>query len=91
MDCAQRSEVCPLWAAANQRIKALRAMFSWANEAEETTVNPTLGVKKLKYASSGHHTWTVDEIEQFNLRHAERYTKAVNRQKTADTAMAKLR
>src|SRR4051794_26304932 len=56
-------------AAANQRIKALRAMFSWANEAEETTVNPTLGVKKLKYASSGHHTWTVDEIDQFNLRH----------------------
>ena len=56
-------------AAANQRIKALRAMFAWANEAEETTVNPTLGVKKLKYASSGHHTWTVDEIEQFNQRH----------------------
>jgi integrase/recombinase XerD len=57
-------------AAANQRIKALRAMFSWANEAEETTVNPTLGVKKLRYASSGHHTWTVEEIEQFNRRHA---------------------
>ena len=56
-------------AAANQRVKALRAMFSWANEAEETTVNPTLGVKMLKYASSGHHTWTLDKIEQFNERH----------------------
>ncbi len=56
-------------AAANQRVKALRAMFSWANEAEETTVNPTVGVKKLKYASKGHHTWTVEEIEQFNERH----------------------
>jgi integrase/recombinase XerD len=56
-------------AAANQRVKALRAMFSWANEAEETTVNPTLGVKKLKYVSNGHHTWTADEIEQFNNRH----------------------
>src|SRR5260370_27319195 len=56
-------------AAANQRVKALRAMFSWANEAEETTVNPTIGVKKLKYVSAGHHTWTTDEIEQFNERH----------------------
>jgi integrase/recombinase XerD len=56
-------------AAANQRVKALRAMFVWANEAEETSVNPTLGVKKLKYASAGHHTWTADEIEQFNERH----------------------
>jgi integrase/recombinase XerD len=45
-------------AAANQRVKALRAMFSWANEAEETTVNPTIGVKKLKYVSAGHHTWS---------------------------------
>lgn len=56
-------------AAANQRVKALRAMFSWANEADETTVNPTIGVKKLRYASAGHHTWTTDEIEQFYERH----------------------
>jgi integrase len=56
-------------AAANQRVKALRALFSWANEAEETTINPTLGVKKLKYASTGHHTWAIEEIEQFNRRH----------------------
>jgi integrase/recombinase XerD len=56
-------------AAANQRVKALRAMFSWANEAEETTVNPTIGVKKLKYVSAGHHTWSAEEIEQFNERH----------------------
>jgi integrase/recombinase XerD len=56
-------------AAANQLIKALRALFSWANEAEETTVNPMLGVKKLKYVSAGHHTWTAEEIAQFNERH----------------------
>jgi integrase/recombinase XerD len=47
----------------------LRAMFSWANEAEQTSVNPTIGVKKLKYVSAGHHTWTAEEIEQFNQRH----------------------
>ncbi|WP_338828346.1 tyrosine-type recombinase/integrase [Bradyrhizobium sp. 27S5] len=56
-------------AAANQLLKALRALFSWANEAEETTVNPTIGVKKLKYKSDGHHTWTNEEIQQFYERH----------------------
>jgi integrase/recombinase XerD len=56
-------------AAANQRVKALRALFSWGNEAEETTVNPTIGVKKIKYLSDGHHTWTPAEIEQFYERH----------------------
>lgn len=56
-------------AAANQRVKALRALFSWANEAEETTVNPTIGIKKLKYKSDGHHTWTDEEIKQYYCRH----------------------
>jgi integrase len=56
-------------AAANQLVKALRALFSWANEAEETTINPTIGVKKLKYRSDGHHTWTDGEIGQFYKRH----------------------
>lgn len=56
-------------AAANQLLKALRALFSWANEAEETTVDPTIGVKKISYRSDGHHTWTVEEIEQYYHRH----------------------
>ncbi|TFV75928.1 integrase [Bradyrhizobium frederickii] len=56
-------------AAANQRLKALRALFTWANEAEETSVNPTIGVRKLKYQSDGHHTWTDDEIQRFHERH----------------------
>jgi len=56
-------------AAANQVVKALRAVFSWANEAEETTVNPTIGIKKLKYRSDGHHTWTDEEIQQYYERH----------------------
>lgn len=56
-------------AAANQLVKALRALFSWANEAEETTVNPAIGVKKLKRRSDGHHTWTDEEIRRFYKRH----------------------
>src|SRR5258707_13741958 len=34
-------------AAANQWLKALRAIFSWANEAEETTVHRRSGLKSL--------------------------------------------
>ena len=64
-----RDELLVTPAAANQRLKALRALFNWANEAEETTVNPTLGVKRIKYASEGHHTWTDEEIGQYQKRH----------------------
>jgi integrase/recombinase XerD len=56
-------------AAANQLLKALRPLFSWANEAEETTVNPTIDVKKIKYQSDGHHTWTEEEIGRYYDRH----------------------
>ena len=54
---------------ANQRLKALKALFVWATEEDEAPHNPTLGVKKIKYATNGHHTWTVDEIEQYKARH----------------------
>lgn len=64
-----RDELLSTPAAANQRLKALRALFNWANEADETTVNPTLGVKRIKYASDGHHTWTDMEIAQYQERH----------------------
>jgi integrase/recombinase XerD len=56
-------------AAANMRMKAMRAMFSWANEEEEFHGNPTLGVKNIKYVEKGHHSWTVDEVEQYRKRH----------------------
>ncbi|GEC16429.1 integrase [Nitrobacter winogradskyi] len=65
-----RDELRSTPAAANQRLKALRALFNWANEADETTVNPTLGVKRIPYATDGHHTWTDAEIAQYQARHA---------------------
>jgi integrase len=57
--------------AANQRLKALKALFGWACEERPdlTSQNPTLGVRKIKYASSGHHSWTPDEIAHFRVRH----------------------
>ena len=54
---------------ANQRMKALRAMFAWANEEEVFPRNPTLGVKNIEESTEGHHTWTDEEIEQYCTRH----------------------
>jgi hypothetical protein len=55
--------------AANQRLKALKALFAWAceDEPELAPQNPTLGVKKIKYATKGHHSWNTDEVEELRL------------------------
>ena len=57
--------------AANQRLKALKALFAWACEdvPDLAPHDPTLGVKKIKYATKGHHSWNADEVEQFRARH----------------------
>lgn len=57
-------------AAANQRLKAMRAMFRWAMEEEEVESDPTAGVRNIKYAKRGHHSWTAEEIDQYRERHA---------------------
>jgi hypothetical protein len=57
--------------AANQRLKALKALFAWACEEkpEIAPQNPTWGVRKIKYATDGHHSWTAEEVEQYRARH----------------------
>ena len=55
--------------AANQRIKVLSAMFAWAAEAGQVTVNPVRDVKKIAYASDGFYTWTRDDIARYVERH----------------------
>ncbi len=57
-------------AAANKRLKALRALFSWGVEAEEVEHDPTQGVRFIKYATVGHHSWTIEEVQQFEAAHA---------------------
>jgi integrase/recombinase XerD len=66
-----RDELSDTPGAANQRLKALKALFAWAceDEPELAPQNPTLGVKKLKYATNGHHSWNADEVEQFRAKH----------------------
>ena len=57
--------------AANQRLKALKALFAWACEEkpEFAPQNPTWSVRKIKYGSSGHYSWTPEEIAQYRGRH----------------------
>jgi integrase len=51
--------------AANKRLQYLSAMFGWAVEDGCMLSNPVRDVKKLKYATDGFHTWTVEEVQQF--------------------------
>jgi integrase/recombinase XerD len=54
----------------NMRLKALRALFKWAVEANEAPHNPAKEVDMLKTNSTGYHTWTEEEVAQFEERHA---------------------
>jgi integrase len=55
--------------AANNRLKYLSAMFGWAIEAGHAKANPVRDVRKLKNITGGFHTWTVDEVAQFEAHH----------------------
>jgi integrase/recombinase XerD len=50
---------------ANERLRALRALYQWAVEADIAPNDPTRDVRVLKYVSEGHHTWTLNELEQY--------------------------
>lgn len=54
--------------AANNRLKYLSAMFGWGIEAELVSNNPVRDVKKMKYATDGFYTWTLDEVEAFRTK-----------------------
>jgi integrase len=58
--------------AANETVKAIRAVFRWAVDDETlaaVTTNPGEDVRYFKRASEGHHTWTVEEVRQFEAQH----------------------
>jgi integrase len=56
--------------AANSLLKTLRALFAWAVESEHVANNPARSVPKLNKPSEGFHTWTVEEVRQFEAFHA---------------------
>lgn len=53
---------------ANNALKAISTMFTWAKEAKLVTKNPALGVKRYG-RTEGFHTWTDEEIAQFEAFH----------------------
>lgn len=55
--------------AANNRLKYLSAMFGWAVGRGILRANPARDVKPIRYDRTGFHTWTVDEVAQFESRH----------------------
>ena len=56
--------------AANARIKALRQVYRYANDCELTEVNPARNVQYLQSQNpDGFHTWTENEVIQFESRH----------------------
>jgi integrase len=61
---------------ANARVKAIRAVFKWAvgkKGADGVTLvlhNPARDIRYLKSKNpAGYHTWTVDEVRQYEERH----------------------
>jgi integrase/recombinase XerD len=64
-----RDELKETPGAAKTRLKALRALFRWAVEADEAPHDPTFGVKPINYVSHGFHTWTIEEVEAYERRH----------------------
>jgi len=56
--------------AANSFLKTMSSLFSWAVEHGHASVNPVLGVARIRSGSPGHHTWTEEEIARFRAKHA---------------------
>ncbi len=54
--------------AANDFLKAMRAVFAWAKRAQHVESDPTEGVKGFPPAREGFHTWTDEEIAKFEKR-----------------------
>ncbi|WP_292113443.1 tyrosine-type recombinase/integrase [Mesorhizobium sp.] len=64
-----RDELRDTPGAQNEVVKVISAMFGWAvNDAEIAKVNPALKIKRL-YSGDGFHTWTIEEVRQFEERH----------------------
>ena len=55
--------------ASRNRVKALKALFGWAVEEDLAKDDPTRGVKLIQYVSKPHHSWTLEEVEQFEKHH----------------------
>ena len=55
--------------AANSRLKAMRQVFKWGLKKKLAPSNPARDVEYFKSGSTGFHTWTPEEVQQFEGRH----------------------
>jgi integrase len=55
--------------AANNRRKYLSSMFGWAVEHNLMRANPAREIRRVQYATAGFHTWSIEEVRQFEDRH----------------------
>jgi integrase len=55
--------------AANNLLKVLRHLLDHAVTLKMIGVNPALGVRRFKSKGDGIHTWSEDEVAQFEARH----------------------
>jgi integrase len=56
-------------AASNDWLKTLKAAFKWAVKQEYTTNNPVRDIEKMRLVSEGFHTWTLEEVAQYEAKH----------------------
>ena len=62
--------------AANNLLKVLRVILGYAVSVGLIASNPATGVKKYRSRGEGFHTWSEDEIAQFEDRHRNRFAHA---------------
>ena len=55
--------------AANNRRKYLSSMFAWAVENGLMRTNPAREIRRVRYVSDGFHTWSIEEVRQFETHH----------------------
>ena len=55
--------------AANGFLKSLRGLFRFAVERGHLGSDPTAGIKKVRHKTDGFHTWTIEEVRQYEACH----------------------
>jgi integrase len=50
-------------------VKTLRGFFKWAHARRLVAHNPAKDVPYLRQPTDGFHSWTIEEVEQFEARH----------------------
>lgn len=53
----------------NMFLRVIRHLSRYGVARKLMASDPTLGLRKVKTKTDGHHTWTLEEVDQFRARH----------------------